>query len=598
MRRLPCNGGKKLREWDNNLHFLPLGRCNSSIRNRFNRFSSTPSLISDLGKDETSAEFELFEASRLFNSGAKPDAKALVHLLRATTNLGCGPLGIQLHSYVMRAGCFSDANVSAAIIRFYVGMQLLIDAHKLFDEIPQPNVVSWNTLISGYAHSGQFRKALSLLLQLEKSDIYADAFSFTSGLAACGHLSFLKLGKSIHSKVLKFGLVIDTVVANCLIDMYGKCECGEEAVQVFSEIADKDVISWNSVIAASASNGKIEQAFRFLHLMPNPDTVSYNGLINGIAQVGNMKDAIQILSTMPNPNSSSWNSIITGYVNRNQAPEAFDMFSKMHSRNVEMNEFTFSIILNGIAYLSALTWGMLIHCFTIKYGLDTSVVVGSALIDMYSKCGKVKDAESVFESLPSRNLVSWNAVISGYARTGDSVRVIQLFELLKIERHTKPDGITFLNLFFACSHNQIPLEVATQYFKSMIGDYGIAPTVEHCCSMIRLMGQKGELWRAESMIHELGFVTCGLVWRALLGACEINRDLKIAELATANLMKLEGNEDYVYVIMSNLYASYRRWEDVSAIRNIMRKKRVRKDAGSSWIEVENSVPYASATGTK
>ncbi|KAI9076555.1 hypothetical protein K1719_041541 [Acacia pycnantha] len=508
MRRLLCNGGKKLREWDYNLHFLPLGCCNSSIRNRFNRFSSTPSLISDLAKDETSAEFELFEASRLFNSGAKPGSNALVHLLRATTNLGCSPLGLQLHSYVMRAGCFSDANVSAAIIRFYVGMQSLTDAHKLFDEIPQPNVVSWNTLISGYAHSGQFRKALSVLLQLEKSDIYADAFSFTSGLAACGHLSLLKPGKSIHSKVLKFGLVVDTVVANCLIDMYGKCECVEEAVQVFSEIADKDLISWNSVIAASASNGKIEQAFHFLHLLPNPDTISYNGLINGIAQVGNMEDAIQILSTMPNPNSSSWNSIITG------------------------------------------------------------------------------------------NLVSWNAVISGYARTGDSVRVIQLFELLKMERHTKPDGITFLNLFFACSHNQIPLEVATQYFKSMIRDYGIAPTVEHCCSMIRLMGQKGELWRAESMIHELGFVTCGFVWRALLGACEINRDLKIAELAAANLMKLEGNEDFVYVIMSNLYASFRRWEDVSVIRDIMRKKRVRKDAGSSWIEVENSVPYASATGIK
>ncbi|XP_028798586.1 putative pentatricopeptide repeat-containing protein At5g47460 [Neltuma alba] len=598
MRSLLCSGGKKLGEWENNLHFLPLGCCNSSLRNRVNRFSSTPGLIAELAKDKTSADFELCEASRLFSSGTKPDAYALVHLLRAVANLGCASLGHQLHSYVLRSGYLSDANASAALIRFYVGMQSIGDAHRLFDEIPQPNVISWNTMISGYAHSGQFRKALSVLLQLQKSDIYADAFSFTSGLAACGHLSFLKLGRSIHSRVLKSGLVGDTVVANCLVDMYGKCECAEEAVRVFSEITNKDVISWNSVIAASASNGKIEQAFHFLHLMPNPDTISYNGLINGIAQVGSMEEAIQILSTMPNPNSSSWNSIITGYVNRNQAPAALDMFSKMHSRNAGMNEFTFSIILNGIACLSALTWGMLIHCFTIKYGLDTSVVVGSALIDMYSKCGQVKNAESIFESLSSRNLVSWNALISGHARSGDSVRVIQLFELLETDKHTKPDGITFLNLFFACSHNQIPLEVATRYFKSMISDYGIVPTIEHCCSIIRLMGQKGELWRAESMIHELGFEKCGLIWRALLAACEINRDLKIAEVAAANLMKLEGNEDYVYVIMSNLYASCRRWEDVSIIRGIMRKKRVRKDAGSSWIEVENFVPYSSAAGIK
>ncbi|XP_054823302.1 putative pentatricopeptide repeat-containing protein At5g47460 [Prosopis cineraria] len=598
MRRLLCSGDKKLRQWENNLDFLPLGYCNSGIRSQLNRFSSTSRLIAALAKGGTCAEIALFEASRLFNSGSKPDACALVHLLRATTNLGWDPFGHQLHSYVLRYGYYSDANVSAALIRFYVGMQSLGDAHKLFVEIPQRNVVSWNTLISGYVHTGQFRKALSVLLQLEKSDVYADAFSFTSGLAACGHLGFLKPGKSIHSKVLKFGLVGDTVVANCLIDMYGKCECVEEAVRVFSEITDKDVISWNSVIAAAASNGKIEQALHFLHFMPNPDTISYNGLINGIAQMGRMEDAIQILSIMPNPNSSSWNSIITGFVNRNQVPAALDMFSKMHSRNVEMNEFTFSVILNGIACLSALTWGVVIQCCTIKHGLDASVVVGSALIDMHSKCGQVKNAESIFKSLSSRNLVSWNALICGYARSGDSARVIQLFELLKTEGHTKPDGITFLNLFFACSHNQIPLEVATQYFKSMISDYGIAPTVEHCCSMIRLMGKKGELWRAERMIHELGFQTSGLVWRALLGACEINRDLQIAEVAAVNLMKLEGNEDYVYVIMSNLYASYRRWEDVSVIRGLMRRKRVRKDAGSSWIEVENFVLYAAATGIK
>ncbi|KAF7828423.1 putative pentatricopeptide repeat-containing protein [Senna tora] len=503
MRRLLCNGAIKCKPSENHSPSLPLGYCNSGISYPIKHFSSTPTpspwsyLINALAKGETNAELSLFEASRLFSSGTKPNAYAMVHLLRATTNLGWDPLGLQLHSYALRSGYYSDTYVSAALIRFYVGMHSLSDAHKLFDEIPQLNVVSWNTLISG-----------------------------------------------------------SVVVSNCLIDMYGKCGCVEEAVRVFSEIIDKDTISWNSVIAASANNAKFDQAFHFLRLMPNPNTISYNGLINGIAQVGSIGDAIQVLSTMPNPNSSSWNSIITGYVNRNQAPEALEMFNKMHSRNIQMDEFTFSIILNGIACLSALTWGMLIHCCTIKYGLDTSLVVGSALIDMYSKCGKVKNAESIFHSLPSRNLVSWNAVISGYARNGDSAKVIHLYELLKRERHIKPDGITFLNLLFACSHNHIPFEVVVQYFNSMISDYGITPTIEHCCSVIRLMGQKGELWRAERMIHELGFQSCGLVWRALLGACEANRDLQVAEIAAAMLMDLEGNEDYVYVMMSNLYASY------------------------------------------
>ncbi|KHN42693.1 Putative pentatricopeptide repeat-containing protein [Glycine soja] len=357
-----------------------------------------------------------------------------------------------------------------------------------------------------------------------------------------------------------------TVVANCLIDMYGKCGFVERAVQVFSQTIEKDVISWNSVIAASANNGHIELAYKFLHLMPNTDTVSYNGLINGIAQFGNVEVAVQVLSSLPSPNSSSWNSVITGFLDTNRAREALDMFRKMHLRKVEMDEFTFSIILNGIACLSALTWGMLIHCCTIKCGLDASVFVGSALIDMYSKCGQVKNAESIFlHALPNKNLVSWNAIMSGYARNGDSAGVIHLFKLLKMERDVKPDCITFLNLnlISVCSHSEIPFEVAIRYFESMIDEYKIAPSIEHCCSMIRLMGQKGELWRAERLILELGFESCGVVWRALLGACGTQADLQVAEIAAAKVIEMDRDEDYVYVMMSNMYASCGRWEDFS-----------------------------------
>ncbi|KAL1316666.1 hypothetical protein HN51_068840 [Arachis hypogaea] len=543
--------------------------------------------INSLVHGETNTELELCEASRMFNSGTKPNEYALANLVRVTTDLGSYSFGQQLHGYILCSGHFSRVYVSASLIRFYVKMHLLAYAHKVFDETPQPNAVSWNTLISGYVQAGQFLRALCLFRCLGRSDVCADAFSFTSALAACGHLSLFILGRSIHSVVVKLGMLDGTVVANCLIDMYGKCGLVEDAVWVFSEIVDKDVISWNSVIAATANNGNIQLAYRFLHLMPNPDTISYNGLINGIAHVGNIEDAVQILLTMPTPNSSSWNSIITGFVNRNRAREALDMFSRMHSRNVQMDEFTFSIILNGLAGIAALTWGMLIHCCAMKCGLDTSVVVGSALIDMYSKCGQVKRAESIFHELPNRNLISWNTMMYGYARNGDSVQVIELFKMLKMEGDIKPDSITFLNLLSACSHNQIPIEVAIHYFESMINDHGITPSVEHCCSMIRLMGQKGELWRAERMIHELGFESQGLVWRALLGACGTQRDIQVAETAGAKVIELERDEDYVYVKLSNMYASLGRWEDVDAIRGLMSKKQVCKEAGSSWIEVES-----------
>lgn len=529
-------------------------------------------------------------ASGVISSGTKPDAYDLLRWVRASTHRGSVTFGLQLHCYILRSGFCSNIFVSTALLNFYIRIESLKDAYNLFVQISAPNVVSWNSLISGYARAGKFRAALGLYLQLERSGICADAFSFTAALSTCGRLSLLRLGESIHGKIVKFGLEYNVVVGNCLVDMYGKCGYVEEAVRVFDSITDKDIISWNSVISASARNQKLEQASSYIRRMPEPDVISYNELINGIAQFGNMEDAIQILSTMPNPNSSSWNSIITGYVNRDLSWKALDFFKKMQSKDIEMDQYTFSSILSGIANLAALKWGLSIHCCTVKYGLDKSLVVGSALIDMYSKCGQVKNAEMLFQTLPRKNLVTWNAMISGFAHNGNFTEVIKLFQQLKTERDFKPDVITFLNVLLACYHNHIALQDAIQYFDSMIKDYGIEPTAEHCCSMIRLMGQRGEVWRAEKMIYELGFGSCGVVWRALLGACWSCGDLKVAEVAAAKVIELEGHNEYVYVMMSNMHACHGNWRDASVVRKQMRERGVRKGAGCSWIEVENVMP--------
>ncbi|KAK1564622.1 hypothetical protein Q3G72_007283 [Acer saccharum] len=553
---------------------------------------SWTTLISLLAQGGPDSEFALFEASKILDSGFKPNGYSLVNILRASTDLGFNSYCQQLHTYILKSGFVSNVFVSTALIGFYRKIESLSDANKLFVEIPQPSVVSWNSLISGNVQSGKYREALRLFLELERSEVYADAYSFTAALAACGHLGLLQLGKSVHSKIVKYGLECGVVVANCLIDMYGKCGLLEDAISVFNKMVDKDIISWNSVIAASARNDDLEQAFRFFHQLRDPDTISYNELINGIAQFGNMKEAIEILSIMPKPNSSSWNSILTGYVHRNRAHEALEFFYNMKSEDVEMDEYTFSITLSGIASLAALTWGRLIHCCTIKQGLNTSIVVASALIDMYSKCGQLKDAELMFRSLSKKNLITWNAMITGYAHNGDSTKVIQLFEQLKMVRDLQPDWVTFLNVLSACSHNEIPLHQAIRYFESMIKDYGIEPTVEHCCSMVRLMGQNGEVYRAMWLIYQLGFASYRVVWRALLGACVACGELKVAKISAAKVIRLEGgDDDYVYVTMSNIFARHGKWGEVSIVRKFMQERGVRKEAGCSWIEVENITPY-------
>lgn len=532
------------------------------------------------------AELALAEAFQALK--CNPNGYTLVQLVRACASHAWVSCGHQLHSYILRSGFASNVFVGTAMVNFYLKTESFHSAHKVFDEMPRPNLVSWNSLISGYVHCGHFRKALSLFIQLDGSENLVDSYSLSTALSASSQLGWLILGQSIHSKVLKLGLEENTIVANCLIDMYGKCKSFEEAVKVFNDMIDKDTISWNSVIAASAKNGRLEQASRYLQLMPRPDTISYNELINGYAQFGDIGDAVEILSKMDSPNSSSWNAVLTGYVDRDEAWKALSFFTKMHSCDIRMDQFTFSSILSGVAGLSALKWGLAIHCCITKCGLDTSTVVGSALIDMYSKCGRVNYAEMMFQSLPKKNLVSWNSMISGFAHNGKTMEVIDLFEKLKKMKDIKPDDITFLNILLSCSDNQVPLEVTMQFFKSMVEDYGIRPTIEHCCTMVRLMGQRGDAYRSKRLIHELGFDSSGSVWRALLGACGTSKDLKLAKVAAAKAVVLGAADDYVHVMMSNIFASHGKWRDVKEVRELMRKNGVRKETGYSWlIEMEN-----------
>ncbi|CAK9151227.1 unnamed protein product [Ilex paraguariensis] len=165
----------------------------------------------------------------------------------------------KLHCHILQSGFVSNALVTIALINFFLKFESVNDAHKLFVEIPEPTVVSWNSLISGYVHSGYFSKALRLFLQLESYEVRANSFSFTAALAACGQLSLLQLGQSIHSQTVKFGVEFSMVVSNCLIDMYGKCGSVLEAIRVFSEMIDKDVITWNSVTATAARNRRLEE---------------------------------------------------------------------------------------------------------------------------------------------------------------------------------------------------------------------------------------------------------------------------------------------------------------------------------------------------
>ncbi|KAK9142990.1 hypothetical protein Syun_012390 [Stephania yunnanensis] len=531
----------------------------------------------------------MFEASRMRSFGIEPNSYTLVCLINTSIDLGWIFYGKELHCYVIQSGFSSNVYIGSSLISLYARSELLTEAQKVFDEITSRNIVAWNSLICGYIQSGQFLEAMSLVVELERSDMRADSFTINAALTACAQQCLLDFGQAIHSRIVKVGLNRNVVVLNCLIHMYGKCGCVDEGVEVFNEITHKDLVSWNSVIGASAANGRLAESFNFLNQMPCPDTISYNEVIHGITQFGNMEDAVRLMSQMPNPPPASWNSVITGYIIQDRVVEALEFFAKMRLEGVEQDEFTHSTILKGVSSSSALTWGRVVHSSAIKSGLDTSVICGSALVDMYSKCGEISSAELVFHSLPKKNLVSWNTMLAGYAHNGKASEVIRLFEQLKTVPGLTPDDLTFLCVLSVCAQGNAgeKLQLGSQYFKTMTKEYKIKPTVEHCTCMIGILGRRGEAWRAKEMIRELGYWTFGSVWKALLSACCWNGDVKGAEATTAKVIELDREDELVYVQLSNLYAYHGRWRDVSNVRRLMKDRRLLKEPGCSWLEMDD-----------
>ncbi|KAH6781223.1 Glycosyl hydrolase family protein [Perilla frutescens var. frutescens] len=319
-------------------------------------------------------------------------------------------------------------------------------------------------------------------------------------------------------------------------------------------------------------------------------------MINFYLKFELLHDAHHLFDEIPVPSVVTWNSLIR------------DMF-----------------ILGS--FLSRVQVGRYLHSKIVKHGVECSVFVANCLIDMYGNCGYVADAMKVFGDmvekddiswnsvlaanarngvldlafsvfhqipdpdpilyklmvsrsrrgrkivsiLPEKNLVTWNALISGYAHNGNSNRVFELFEKLKAMKNLQPDEITFLNVLSACWHSGIPLNVAKDYFESMMNVYMIDPMSEHCCLMIKLMGQEGNVGNAEKMINELRYESCGMVWKTLLRACVTCGDVEVAEVAARKVMELE--RENVYVMMSNIYESHEKWDDTARIRRVMKERK-------------------------
>ncbi|KAH9297554.1 hypothetical protein KI387_029236 [Taxus chinensis] len=505
-----------------------------------------------------------------------------------------------------------------AIIAGYAQNGVLDEALRLFEEMPQRNVASWNAMIAGYAQNGFVEKATETLKQMQVAGVMPNSTTFASILPACAKVRALQQGMDIHQSIMDSEFSSDVVVGSALVDMYAKCGSMQKAQEVFDKMSQRDEVSWNAMIAGYAQNGVLNEALRlfkemprrdvvswntmiaiyaqkgalnealgFFKEMPQRNVVSWNAMLAGYAQNGILVKALRFFEEMPQRDVVSWNAMIAGYAQNGLGEKALETFKQMKLSGIKPNSTTFAGILPACAKMGALELGMDIHQSIIERGLISDVVVASALVDMYAKCGSIQKAHRVFDKISQRDAVSWNAMIAGYAMHGSRKDALRLFELMK-DSGTNPDHVSFLCVLFACSHAGL-VDEGCKYFNGMSGSYSIMPVMDHYACMVDLLSRAGYLLEALIFIIKMTIKPAVIVWMCLLGACRSHKNIEIGVFTTTLLFELDPKNVAPYVLLSNIYAEMGRWGDVQKVRRLMKDKGIKKIPGCSWIEVNKIV---------
>ncbi|BFG34083.1 hypothetical protein CerSpe_203570 [Prunus speciosa] len=496
-----------------------------------------------------------------------------------------------LHAHLITIGSARSTHLASKLIALYAACGQIAHARKVFDKIPQTNIRRWFALIGAYARCGFYQQAIDVFWEMQGKVSRPNKIVIPSVLKACGHLSDLKTGEKIHAVVLRFSFEFDAFVSSALIDMYSKNGQVEKAQQVFDMMVEKDLVALNAMVSGFAQHGLAREALRLVEKMQllglKPNLITWNSLVAGFSQKGDEALAYQIFNLMRvngiEPDVVSWTSVISGFVQNFQNNKAFHTFKQMLSHGLCPTSNTISSLLPACAAVTDVKRGKEIHAYALAIGVEEDVYVRSALVDMYTKCGFIYEAKALFCKMSQKNTVTWNSMIFGYANHGYCNEAIELFNQMKIEDDKKLDYLTFMAVLTACCHARM-IELGESLFYLMQERYGIVPRLEHYACMVDLLGRAGKLTEAYDMIKAMPMEPDLFVWGALLGACRNYGNIDLAEVAAKHLSELEPESAGNNLLLSSLYADSGSWGNVARLKKMMKKNKLRKLPGCSWME--------------
>lgn len=579
------------------------------------------------------------EAVRCFRlmmiMGIKPTPVSFVNVFPAVSGVCDHKLANVLYGMLVKfGGEYVDdlfAVSSAVVMLSEIGC--LAFARKIFDVCLDKNVEVWNSMIGGYLLNNCYIEALDLFVEaLSSEHVLLDNVSYISALTTVSQLQQMHIGQQLHAHVLKNSTTLSVTVLNAVIVMYSRCNHIQEAFKVFEGMAERDVVSWNTMITALVQNGLDDEGLMLVYEMQNrgvvvdevtviailsaasnlrsevigkqahgylirkgigfPGIDSY--LIDMYAKSGLIKKA-QLLfeeSDELSRDQATWNSMVSNNTQNGLIEEAFIIFRQMLKRNMLPNAVTMASILPACSQIGSIVMGKQLHGFAIRHSLDQNVFVGTALVDMYSKLGAIASAENVFALTPTKSPVTYTNMILGYGQHGKGAIALALFKEMQ-NSGVRPDAVTLIAVLSACSYAGL-VDEGLNILESMEKMYGIEPSTEHYACVVDMLGRDGRLMEAFELAEKLGEEGSAIqAWGSLLAACKTHRQYELAKIVAKKLLDMESmnSRSGYHVLISHVYADEGYWELADTVRKEMRERGERKEVGCSWIETSGCVNY-------
>ncbi|KAL0452219.1 UNVERIFIED_CONTAM: putative pentatricopeptide repeat-containing protein [Sesamum latifolium] len=559
----------------------------------------------------------------MLRTGLKPD-----HVTFATLLSGCDETITrkdvhQVHAQITRLGFDSDLAVCNSLVDSYCKSQSLDLAFQLFKGMITRDTITFNTMITGCSREGLNEQAVELFSEMQHYGFRPSDFTFAALLRACVGLVGTTVGQQVHALVIKANFVWDVFVGNALLDFYSKHDYMDNMRKFFDDMPELDGVSYNIIITSYVWNGQLEESLslfrelrlskfdrrnfpfatmlsiasnrqdlemgRQIHMQAVMTTADLeiqvgNALVDMYAKCGRFDEANIIFENLADKSSVAWTAMISAYVQQGLNNEALKLFNEMRSNSVCGDQATFASTVRASANLALLSLGKQLHSCILRTGFMSNVFCGCSLLDMYAKCGSLKDSIVIFKDMPERNTISWNAMISAYAQNGDSKATLRSFDKM-VESGVHPDHVSFLGVLTACSHSG-RVDEAQQYFNIMTQTYKLTPKKEHYASLVDVLCRRGRFKEAEAWMAQMPVEPDEIMWSSILNSCRIHKNQEFAKRAADALFNLDMLRDgAAYVTMSNIYAEAGDWEHMAKVKKAMRERGVRKVPAYSWVEV-------------